>query len=31
MKLYTKADLKKDDGKLEFNMSHFYTFYPVTR
>ena len=31
MHLYTKADIKKNEGKLSFNMSHFYTFYPVKK
>ena len=29
--LYTKEDLKKLDNSLNFNRSHFYTFYPVKK
>jgi len=29
--LYTKEDLKKLDNSMNFNRSHFYTFYPVKK
>jgi hypothetical protein len=29
--LYDKEEVKKNDGKKEFNMSHFYSFYPIVK
>lgn len=31
LKLYDKEEVKKNEGKLEFNMSHFYSFYPIVK
>jgi len=31
MHLYDKEEIKKNDGKKEFNMSHFYSFYPIVK
>lgn len=31
MKVYTKADFEKEKFEIEFNRSHFYTFYPVKK
>jgi hypothetical protein len=31
MTLYDKDEIKKNDSKKEFNMSHFYSFYPIVK